>query len=497
MQRTVVSCPGKVLLAGGYLVLDRAHQGLVLATTSRFYTFVSSTAAAHSSATITVTASQFEREQWQYAVSWSDDHISLQGIAVQGASSDRNSFVETAIRAALQVVQADRPGNWSLPDLQIHIVGDNDFYSQPRQASSGSTSTGKKFAKLKETLRTVHKTGLGSSAAMVTSLVGAILVHLLQLDPTNSLSDKHYIHNVAQYAHSLAQGKIGSGFDVSSAVWGSHIYTRFDPACLDNVLSERLPSTQLRSRLKGGQGTLWDAPETCARVRPLALPPLTCLCLADVDTGSHTPSMVSKVLTWMRESPEEASERIEQLDSLNEYLANVFSHLNESYERSPRAYASVVAALRRLSSSRWHESYTTISAADHDILGGFIDAAATTKAIRASMKAMGQAAGVPIEPQEQTDILDSCQTQCLGMIGGGVPGAGGYDALWMLTVATSDDSIAQLEAQWTAWRSMSVRPLSSAARVYGPDQSRIDAVKEGLHVHDQQDVAQLWQAILS
>ena len=37
---TVVSCPGKVFLAGGYLVLDRQHQGFVVATPSRFFTVV-------------------------------------------------------------------------------------------------------------------------------------------------------------------------------------------------------------------------------------------------------------------------------------------------------------------------------------------------------------------------------------------------------------------------------------------------------------------------
>lgn len=44
------------------------------------------------------------------------------------------------------------------------------------------------------------------------------------------------IHNLAQYVHSLAQGKIGSGFDVSSAVWGSHVYRRFAVECLGDLL---------------------------------------------------------------------------------------------------------------------------------------------------------------------------------------------------------------------------------------------------------------------
>ena len=36
----VASAPGKVLLAGGYLILDREHQGMVLALDARFYSAV-------------------------------------------------------------------------------------------------------------------------------------------------------------------------------------------------------------------------------------------------------------------------------------------------------------------------------------------------------------------------------------------------------------------------------------------------------------------------
>lgn len=40
LQRRTVSAPGKVLVAGGYLVLDRPNVGVVLAATARFFTSV-------------------------------------------------------------------------------------------------------------------------------------------------------------------------------------------------------------------------------------------------------------------------------------------------------------------------------------------------------------------------------------------------------------------------------------------------------------------------
>jgi phosphomevalonate kinase len=41
--------------------------------------------------------------------------------------------------------------------------------------------------------------------------------------------------------------------------------------------------------------------------------------------------------------------------------------------------------------------------------------------IRSLMKTMGTKANVPIEPDEQTKLLDACLSQS-GVVGGGVPG---------------------------------------------------------------------------
>lgn len=97
----------------------------------------------------------------------------------------------------------------------------------------------------------VHKTGLGSSAALITSLVSGLLLHL-NVIPADSFATeggtalasegRKLAHNLAQYVHCLAQGKVGSGFDVSAAVFGSQLYTRFDPAVIEPLMREDLVS---------------------------------------------------------------------------------------------------------------------------------------------------------------------------------------------------------------------------------------------------------------
>jgi phosphomevalonate kinase len=73
---------------------------------------------------------------------------------------------------------------------------------------------------------------------MVTSLVAGLFLHMVKSQPEDGPDDTELrlIHNVAQYAHSKAQGKVGSGFDVSSAVFGSQIYYRFATKCLQELL---------------------------------------------------------------------------------------------------------------------------------------------------------------------------------------------------------------------------------------------------------------------
>ena len=67
----------------------------------------------------------------------------------------------------------------------------------------------------------ICKTGLGSSAALTVSLVGALLEWFQVIDVSRH-SEKHMVilHNLCQLAHANAQGKIGSGFDVAAAVYG-------------------------------------------------------------------------------------------------------------------------------------------------------------------------------------------------------------------------------------------------------------------------------------
>ena len=66
-EQTVISASGKVLLAGGYLVLDQKYSGVVVSTSSRFYTVIE-TGPTGEAGGILVRSPQFIDAEWSYAV---------------------------------------------------------------------------------------------------------------------------------------------------------------------------------------------------------------------------------------------------------------------------------------------------------------------------------------------------------------------------------------------------------------------------------------------
>ncbi|GAA6028687.1 hypothetical protein JCM8097_007347 [Rhodosporidiobolus ruineniae] len=476
---TVVSCPGKVLFAGGYLVLDRQHRGLVVATPSRFFTVVqddpetnadtiASERGTEDSFHIRVASPQFEDGLWEYEARRTDGEWVVNAVPKEGAST--NTFVHLSVQATLQVASALNP-TATFRNLAVTIVGSNDFYSQSREDTEPAP-----FTPLNCTIRNVHKTGLGSSAAMVTSLTSSLLLHWTSpLSSTSSSTSSrlpnpddqtvHFLHNLAQYVHSLAQGKVGSGFDVSAAVYGSQVYQRFAIECLEDLLDpnssrgSKITSSSLLSVLSPTLNPSWIAPSTSGSVSPFSLPPHTLLLLADVDAGSNTPSMVGKVMQWKKAQPEEAERVWRELGQSNERVKEVFTELRKASEDGKEEYEKEVERLSQLPVKEWTSSSLPFAAAAQRILD-----------TRALMRYMGESSGVPIEPKEQTALLDACSA-LPGVVGAGVPGAGGYDAVWVLCLAPPTSSAPQpveaVESLLRSYTAMSVAPLSKNAWVRG------------------------------
>jgi phosphomevalonate kinase len=225
------------------------------------------------------------------------------------------------------------------------------------------------------------------------------------------------LHNLAQAAHCAAQGKVGSGFDIASAVYGSCLYLRFSPSLLSNLPSPG--SAGFSAALtKLVEGDAWD---TEIRKAAVKMPRDLRLVMCDVDCGSETPGMVKKVLKWREENREEADGIWNQLQEGNEAFARELTRLATAQEEGDGNGGEKYARLR-------------------EIIGKN----------RELIRGMSVASGVPIEPPQQTALLDAC-SDIPGVIGGVVPGAGGYDAI-VLLIEDREDVSSQLRKLVTGWK---------------------------------------------
>ncbi|KAK4035041.1 phosphomevalonate kinase [Parachaetomium inaequale] len=435
-RTVVVSAPGKVLLAGGYIVLDRKHTGLVFGLSARIHVLVQEihTSAGVHLSEIVVQSPQFLNATWKYGYHLVENGGGIKVTQLQsGTPVEPNHFIETTLNYVLTYIsQVDKSrASHGFQPASLLVLADNDYYSKPKRPSSSSTAAATdrpsssssagdftlptatsseekkpsststqdaptttttttdkpprpRFRHFGTTLRDAHKTGLGSSAAIVTALTASLLSHYLppSLFDLTTPQGKRVLHNLAQVAHCSAQGKIGSGFDVASAVYGSCLYRRFSPALLSGLPN---PGEAGFARALAGLVDEEEAWDCEIRKEEVGLPEGVAIRMCDVDCGTETVSMVKKVHAWRDGNPEAAGGVYARLQGRVDELAGV------------------------------------LRAGEVDGIGRVM------RPVREIMRTMGRDCGAPIEPDSQEEMLNALEG-VEGVLGSVVPGAGGYDA---------------------------------------------------------------------
>ena len=359
-----------------------------------------------------------------------------------GSAINANPFVETTLSYVLTYIYRvayHRPSH-SMKSARVTILADNDYYSQPdsskEEASTKAVKIGSgRFGIFPTTLKGANKTGLGSSAALVTSLTASLLAHYLHpmYFDINTDKGKHILHNLAQAAHCAAQGKVGSGFDVAAAVYGSCLYTRFSPSILSSLPEPGSPgfASKLEKLVAAeAEDAKWD---TRVTKDGISLPTGVAMRMCDVDCGSQTVGMVKQVLAWRAKDPDNSKKLWDDLQQRNEALA---------------------AALR-----------------DGDVE----NLSTVISAVRELVRKMGAESGVPIEPDSQTELLDGL-SKVEGVYGGVVPGAGGYDAVSLL-VKDDEETTERIEdflTQWTKDKGTRVRLLPVKGELEGARMEKLN-----------------------
>ena len=420
MQPKIFSSPGKALLAGGYLVLDPTYEAFVVALSSRMHAAVTTLKKLTSGGQtrITVKSPQFKLGEWTYVI----DTNRLLDMDLSEVSGRKNPFVKSTIVTILSYL---RPS--TSYEIVITIFSDSEYHSQigstPRSSSNGKRT----FYYHNKPINDVPKTGLGSSAGLVTSLTAALLYCYTGDGFLTNQRQLDTLHNLAQVAHCLAQGKVGSGFDVASAVYGSIVYRRFKPALINDLVALE------PARFSDGLGELIDKTNWNIEHQRCCLVPGIHILMGDVAGGSETPKLVTKVQKWRLENPDRAPSMWTALNESNMGLVASLTCLEQFASSNKQEYAKLLEYLDA-------HSARDISASEKPAIQLLKDVVSSIRSIRKLLKIMTVESGAEIEPDEQTTLLDNCEALD-GCLGGVVPGAGGYDAICLLV---SENSIKKI-----------------------------------------------------
>ncbi|KAJ1962298.1 phosphomevalonate kinase [Dipsacomyces acuminosporus] len=144
-----------------------------------------------------------------------------------------------------------------------------------------------------------------------------------------------------------------------------------------------------------------------------------------------------------------------------------YSGLVVEHDRNKADYNRAIDWCSVHRSSEWKTAPSVSENATHRLLAELVD---TTHTVRSLQRTLSENAQVPIEPPKQTRLLDACM-EVPGVCMAAVPGAGGYDAIFCITLGQGASRA--VEQTWSQWTEMSVGPLltnqaSSGVRILDP-----------------------------
>ncbi len=166
----------------------------------------------------------------------------------------------------------------------------------------------------------VVKSGLGSSAAVTVASIAAVLkaygISGLENDA---------LHKLAQVAHSIATGKVGSGFDIAAASHGTILYNRYSPSIVKDF-----PATYQNADLQDLIKKPWDY-----KIEKFSLPNMFALTFANfLGEGMVTTTAVGSVSKFKEKDPLKYKELIYDINKENERAVMALRALNKGEDVS-------------------------------------------------------------------------------------------------------------------------------------------------------------------
>jgi ERG8-type phosphomevalonate kinase len=312
-------------------------------------------------------------------------------------------LVTTSLRIALKYVSALGNG---ISGLSLRTA--NDDAMEYRLGEGG---------------KKVSKSGLGSSAAVTVATIGAVL-HVFHADP----SENEALHKLSQLAHSVATGKVGSGFDIAAAAYGDVIYSRYSPELLKSFPQDFSGDDVLAVVRKK-----WDY-----TIEPLSLPKTFDFIVANFkNNAAITTSMVGEVNKFKAAQPEKYREITSAIDNENKIAIGALRAIADTPE---------------LKSILRHDGVNSELQHNLDIFKSSFNKG------RLLTKKLGELSGAQIEPDAATRLIEKSVEKGAFVVK--LPGAGGYDSIGALLLNGYGSSAREsVSSFWTGNESLHLMNL--------------------------------------
>ena len=398
--------PGKTLLSGGYLILDKSKRGLVInidayITCESSYKVKKKENKNEKNILLFNIFSEYLNQYFYYFVSLEPNNNEEYQIKIAEKNNTEDKWIKNCIISSLNLYLSKFDYSNKLVnddnqiEININIKSDYRFYSYSPDKVS------KKI-----------KTGLGSSSALINSLsTSLILTYDNNFRKTkyekykgiNNIDDKDIkaiILGSCLLSNNLSQNKIGSCFDIISSLFGSQVFIQTQ----QNLLLNSPLFLNKENKSKINKFIEYLKSEYIPNIRYLDSNLKNKIFFVSLEIGSDTRILVPKVLEYANSKKKEKlfdDELFSELNKINEKMIEIF--LN-GLNRDESSFKSCC------------ERYRTI------------------------LEKISEESHVEIVPKTLKPLLNSLMLND-NIIYANCPGAGGYDSIVIITKENIDESV--------------------------------------------------------
>ena len=292
-MEVITNSPGKCLISGGYLILNKNKKGIVLNVNSYIKTkskIIDNIDNNNINELNINVKSIYFKQEFNYNICCENNQIKIKNNFNENDEINNNKWIYYSI----------------LISFYIYFLYDNkilEYFIKNKKSISLIIESDYKFYSYDKNNNNLNiKTGLGSSSALISSICSNVIILLNNIYNKNNINNNN-INNLENnikslilissiYSNNFIQNKIGSNFDIISCLTGNQIFQQIKINInFDNFLINESNINHLNYLLK-----YFNIDYKISYLKNLNK--IFNFCLISIENGSNTRKFVKKILEY-------------------------------------------------------------------------------------------------------------------------------------------------------------------------------------------------------